>query len=217
MPRFHGKSPRLQTLGFVADYCPVCRQLTTGVASQLCLDTHRCFIRVAQGQPVGTVVRCDSCRTNLWRPLAFYRTTSPHRLEAVELLSRTNPFPLGSFESRMAIDAGLERASAEIRAGMLCDTLQRLSYGVARITSSGEVLGAGHIARCERVLARALAQAQIADAANPQMLARALGLAAQTGSVWAAAVRADRIASAVAGFTPRGTSGLASGSAPGPG
>lgn len=132
-----GKSRRLRPLGFVADHCPVCRQIAVCHASELCLVTHLYYIPTSRGQPLGTVARCESCQTRLWRPVNFYRTACPDRLEPVRLLAFTNPFPLSAFETRLAIDLDLEHASPDTRVGILCDTIQRLSYDVATKTTGG--------------------------------------------------------------------------------
>ena len=86
-----GKSIKRKKLGFVADYCAVCRDLRTFQVTRIGSASHVYYISFGQGELVGYERTCGVCSTPVEADTSRYPDMSPTRRPATDLISETFP------------------------------------------------------------------------------------------------------------------------------
>jgi hypothetical protein len=86
-----GKSIKRQKLGFVADFCPVCRDLRTFKVERIGSASHVYYISFGQGDLVGFERTCQACSTPVEAVPSTYLDFSKNARPASELISETFP------------------------------------------------------------------------------------------------------------------------------
>jgi len=86
-----GKTIKRQKLGFVADFCAVCRDLRTFKVQRIGSASHLYYISFGQGDLVGFERTCEVCSTPVDAVPDTYLEMADHRRPANELISETFP------------------------------------------------------------------------------------------------------------------------------
>lgn len=88
----HGTKRKVRRLGWVADFCPICRRPQQFELSRVGLASHLYFISFGEGKLVGYARRCDSCHITLNADDTRYATISKQRAtDFADLAARTMP------------------------------------------------------------------------------------------------------------------------------
>jgi hypothetical protein len=86
-----GKTIKRKKLGFVADYCAVCRDLRTFQVSRVGSASHVYYISFGQGDLVGYERTCGVCSTPVEADTTRYPDMSRTSRPATDLISETFP------------------------------------------------------------------------------------------------------------------------------
>jgi hypothetical protein len=118
--------------GWVADYCPICRNCTTFRAKQMRLIPHLMFVPLWIGKPVMWRCRCSECRTRTGRPGRFYLRSLRRQGEPLEMVEQTNPMGTGEIDALLdresRIDEGIATFEERVESG--CDALNLVSLEI---------------------------------------------------------------------------------------
>jgi hypothetical protein len=102
-----GKKHVLRGLGYVADFCPICRDLRTFRMQRLGLAGHFYYISFGEGQLVGHIRTCDVCGIELQGDPQVYKTLNKQKLPPAELAPLTRPDWREAREPRLAAEREL--------------------------------------------------------------------------------------------------------------
>jgi len=86
-----GKKHVLRSLGYVADFCPVCRDLRTFEMKRLGLAGHFYYLSFGEGQLIGHERTCDVCGIELQGQPELYKTLQKRKQPPAELAPLTRP------------------------------------------------------------------------------------------------------------------------------
>jgi hypothetical protein len=86
-----GKSIKRRKLGYVADFCAVCRDLRTFKVERIGSASHLYYISFGQGDLVGYERTCEVCASSVEAVPTTYLDVSKTRRPANELISETFP------------------------------------------------------------------------------------------------------------------------------
>lgn len=87
-----GRRQREKRLGFVADYCPICRKVEASSVFEKRLAFHVWFIPTERGRVIGHTQICSGCQTESKAYPAQFTDFLPAQGESMEeLIERTNP------------------------------------------------------------------------------------------------------------------------------
>jgi hypothetical protein len=102
-----GKKHVLRGLGYVADFCPVCRDLRTFTMQRLGLAGHFYYVSFGEGRLIGHIRTCDVCGIELQGEPELYRTLHKQKLPPTELAPLTRPDWRESRAPRLAAEREL--------------------------------------------------------------------------------------------------------------
>jgi hypothetical protein len=102
-----GKKHVLRGLGYVADFCPVCRDLRTFKMQRLGLAGHFYYVSLGEGQLVGHIRTCDVCGIELQGDPQVYKSLHKQKLPPAELCLLTRPDWRESRAPRLAAEREL--------------------------------------------------------------------------------------------------------------
>jgi hypothetical protein len=128
---FWGTKVVRRRLGYIADYCPICRDLRTFKMKRVGLAGHIYYISFGEGSLAGHVRTCVVCDVDLDAQPDHYLAIHPHKLEPQELAELTNPNWRRVHAERIALAerlaAGAEGLSAQDRAALLWEPFHLLT------------------------------------------------------------------------------------------
>jgi hypothetical protein len=136
-----GSKQREKSLGYVADYCRVCRKITPQEAMERRKGAHIWFIPVESGKLLGTSQICRSCGTEWGCHPGQFRGFKRFRGKSIDaLIGATFPKAREVYRDRLAVDAKIAAGGAEIDAAtrrkLLAEAFglveQRLQSGAGR-------------------------------------------------------------------------------------
>ena len=109
---------RVISLGYAADFCPVCRQIRTFEISEIRMATHLWFIPVERGTFLRHQQACVHCRVmqNSHRG-RFARFERSPRKPLEDLIAETNPNLRASKAERLAVEEKIAAGGEGIDAG----------------------------------------------------------------------------------------------------
>jgi hypothetical protein len=88
----HGTKRKVRFLGWVADFCPICRRPRAFKISRIGLASHIYFISFGEGKLAGHIIECDECRTRMVSDESRYATISkPKSVDFAALAAATMP------------------------------------------------------------------------------------------------------------------------------
>lgn len=127
-----GTKRTLTRLGFVADFCPICRQIQPFSVSRVGRVGHLYYISFGDGELVGYLSECQTCRLNLSADANLYQTVSKSLSpDLTSLIQGTFPNLRQHYRDRLAIEEQIKRnpraLPADIRAVLIEEPFHLLS------------------------------------------------------------------------------------------
>jgi len=130
-----------RTLGYAADFCPLCREVRTFKVKRIGMAGHLYYLSFGQGELAGYVRTCTTCGTDLNANPDQYAKLSDEALPPPQLQPITFPNLAAVHGARLAIEktlkASMAKLSAEDRVALLKEPFILLSPKVeARFAST---------------------------------------------------------------------------------
>jgi len=102
---FWGEKKTETRLGFAADFCPVCRKISTFEVNRVGVAAHVYFVAVNEGSFVSHNQRCNTCSTTLEStPARFFSLSDTATSSIEELVQATFPTIYEVFGERLALE-----------------------------------------------------------------------------------------------------------------
>ncbi|MFZ6757951.1 hypothetical protein ACO0K9_12150 [Undibacterium sp. Ji50W] len=99
-----GKKHVFTKLGYVADFCPLCRKPRAFEIKRIGLAGHVYYITVGKGDLVGYERTCQTCKTILNADLADYACVPKKNEPMPALVKMSNPYMLDVLKDRLALE-----------------------------------------------------------------------------------------------------------------
>lgn len=119
-------------LGYVADFCPLCRGVRAFELIRVGLAGHIYYISLTQGELVGHRARCTSCGTEFVTAPEVYARPSTQAGALPELIKLTFPNLARHYASRLALEKAIRDPFAKIsqadRQWLLREPFKLLSF-----------------------------------------------------------------------------------------
>lgn len=109
-----GKKVVRRRIGYVADFCPVCRELRSFKVKRVGLVGHVYYVSFGEGELAGHVRTCSVCDVDLEARPEHYLGIHPDKLDLQELAALTNP----DWRKKHAARLALEQARATDPGGL---------------------------------------------------------------------------------------------------
>jgi hypothetical protein len=103
-------------MGFVADFCPLCRNIRPFRLDRVGLAGHVYYVTVSQGELVGHARTCMTCKTILNGNPGLYREVSKKLLDQGELQRTTFPNLQTHHAERLALEQTIKHSPGTIPA-----------------------------------------------------------------------------------------------------
>lgn len=118
-----GKKHVYKKMGYVADFCPMCRTIRPFQLDRVGLAGHVYYITVGKGELVGYAKKCMNCKTILNGKPDLYREVSKKLVEQGELQRTTFPDLQTKYAERLKMEQTIKHSlgslSAETRREMI--------------------------------------------------------------------------------------------------
>jgi hypothetical protein len=111
-----GKKPVYRTLGYVADFCPICRKPQPFLLQRVGMAGHLYYISVGDGELVGFQRTCQECKTFFPAEPDSYKTISKELASLDTLTTETFPNLAQVWAERLAVEERVRHAPALIPA-----------------------------------------------------------------------------------------------------
>jgi hypothetical protein len=111
-----GKKHVYKKMGFVADFCPLCRNVRAFQLDRVGLAGHVYYVTVSQGELVGHARTCMTCKTILNGNPALYREVSKRLVDLSELQRSTFPNLRTYHAERLALEQSIKLSPGTIPA-----------------------------------------------------------------------------------------------------
>lgn len=135
-----GTKQKERRIGFVADFCPICRSIQPFELLRVGLARHVYYITFGSGKLVGHLGRCQSCRCA--KSVNATRFTQPAKDTGFldRLIEQTFPTIRAFYAERLALEEQILRSpsslSEEQRATLLLEPFQYLADEVEKYCTS---------------------------------------------------------------------------------
>ena len=106
----------VSSLGFAADFCPLCREVRTFEVKRIGMAGHLYYLSFGSGKLAGYLRTCRTCGTDLNATPDQYAQLSRKRLEPLELQPITFPNLDEVHGARLAIEKSLRSSPAKLSA-----------------------------------------------------------------------------------------------------
>lgn len=193
-----GKKAVYRKLGYVADFCTICRRARPFLVRRIGMAGHVYYISAGEGELVGYDRTCQSCATSYPADPARYRSMAKKLAPLPELVAQTFPDFQAAWADRLALEEQVRSSPmlvpAEQRKSLLLESFLALSPKVERRFASTHldkevgfaVLGTIGLLVALPALTRAVAPDHAEEAV---LLAMAVGIALV---IWQIAVSGRR-------------------------
>jgi len=135
-----GKKHVYKKMGYVADFCPLCRTIRPFRLDRVGLANHVYYITVSQGELVGHARTCMTCKTILNGNPNLYREVSKKLVDQGELQRTTFPNLLTHHAERLTLEQSIKHSpvslSADTRRALLKEPFLLLDPAVETRFSS---------------------------------------------------------------------------------
>lgn len=111
---FWGSKVVTKKLGYVADFCPICRGPQPFELRQVNVVRHIYYVSVGTGRLAGHQRTCSECGTTLDAQTANYASVSPVPQPVAELIRQTFPRLAEVYEQRLALEERVRTAPATL-------------------------------------------------------------------------------------------------------
>jgi hypothetical protein len=119
-----GKTIKRQKLGFVADYCAVCRDLRTFRVNRIGSASHVYYISFGEGELVGYERICQDCTSPFEAATDTYRGMSPKNRPPAELLTETFPNYYTAYREQLERNKKLRDAPSQLTSAERRDAIR---------------------------------------------------------------------------------------------
>lgn len=109
-----GKTIKRQKLGFVADYCAVCRDLRTFQVKRIGQASHVYYISFGEGELVGYERGCQTCATLFDTQPDNYRGMSKQNRPPEELITETFPNYYTAYREQLELNRKLRNSPSQL-------------------------------------------------------------------------------------------------------
>ena len=138
-----GKKHVYRKIGFISDFCPLCRDITMFRIDRLGIAGHLYYISVGQGEFVGHIKKCLGCKTSLNGNPDIYREISKKRLEPSELQRLTFPNIQTHYAERLKLEQMLRHSPSSVpsdtRSALIKEPFQLLNPSVEKRFSAMQI------------------------------------------------------------------------------
>lgn len=138
-----GKKAVNRRLGYVADFCPLCRDLKVFKVKRVGMASHVYYVSFGEGELVGHVATCATCDVDLDCKPETYKQLHERKLPPVQLAELTFPQWKEAWASRLAAEKELKnpfgKLSAEWRQVLLREPFRLLSGRVEERFSASHI------------------------------------------------------------------------------
>jgi hypothetical protein len=142
----HWRKKNVETpVGFVADFCPICRDIRSFRLMRMGIAMSFVEIPLGQGKEVGHYIECTECKVPFWAEEQKYSFVAEANQPDIDLLVETTNLPLRfAYANRLELEGELRkrtaRLSRDIRTSLLMEPLIALSLMVEkRFADSGRI------------------------------------------------------------------------------
>jgi hypothetical protein len=111
-----GKKHVYRKMGFVADFCPLCRNIRPFRLDRVGLADHVYYVTVSRGELVGYAKKCMNCKTILNGNPDLYREVSKKLLEPTELQRSTFPDLQTKYAERLTLEQTIKHSPGSLPA-----------------------------------------------------------------------------------------------------
>lgn len=130
----YGKKRKVRRLGWVADFCPICRRPQAFEISRVGMASHIYYISFGEGDLAGHIMRCGECATSLSSEESRYAAICEKKpADLAELAARTMPDLPERLGDRLAIEKRIvespDSVEPEIRSGAIMESF-RIANGL---------------------------------------------------------------------------------------
>ncbi|MEX3957503.1 hypothetical protein [Trinickia sp. EG282A] len=140
---FWGRKLVYRKHGYVADFCPICREPRAFKLQRVGSAGHVYNISVGEGRLVGYHRSCLTCRTPVESELSTYASVAKARAALPELMAQTYPNLESAWRDRLALEERVRTAlpslQPEERRELIRDPFIALSTKVERYFASSRV------------------------------------------------------------------------------
>ncbi len=140
---FWGRKLVYRKQGYVADFCPICREPRAFKLQRVGSAGHVYNISVGEGRLVGYQRTCRTCRTPVKCELSTYASVAKAPAELPELLAQTYPNLESAWRDRLALEERVRNALTSLqpdeRQELIRDPFIALSTKVERYFASSRV------------------------------------------------------------------------------
>lgn len=125
-----GTKRTIRKHGYVADFCPLCREVRAFELLRIGLASHIYYISFGQGRLAGHLLRCRECRYEIAGDPRDYASIGDREAEkdVEQLLALTHPQLRQNLANRLATEARLRSSPAsltpEMREALLLESFQ---------------------------------------------------------------------------------------------
>lgn len=100
-----GRRVRYDRVGRIAEFCPVCRNLTAFACTRVRVVEHFNYVDVGRGDAVASDIECEACRTRFRTRRSYPSIDRDVGLDIATLAEATNPRVLETIEARHELEA----------------------------------------------------------------------------------------------------------------
>lgn len=138
-----GKKAVYRKLGYVADFCTICRRARSFLVRRIGMAGHVYYITAGEGELVGHDRTCQSCGTSYPADPARYRRMSKKLLALPEMVAQTFPDFQTAWADRLALEEQVRSSPmlvpAEQRKSLLLEAFLALSPMVEKRFASTQL------------------------------------------------------------------------------
>jgi hypothetical protein len=117
IPLHFGRKRVDKRLGFVADFCPICREVSAFRLMQVSNVRHFNYVPLGKGNVVGDYIQCAECRSRFWiDPARYSGTEKSWSQNTGALVIRTFPGLYNIYRDRLALEAKVKSAPNSLTA-----------------------------------------------------------------------------------------------------
>lgn len=142
---FWGTKTVIRKLGYVADFCPICREIQPFQLSRVGLASHVYGASFGKGKLVGHQKKCMQCGVELQADASIYKDIQkkPAGGSTEELAAATFPNVRQAYASRLSLEEQVAVNSAEVdaktRAALIMEPFNLLAPSVEKRFSSTHI------------------------------------------------------------------------------
>lgn len=128
-----------QRLGYVADFCPLCRGFRRHKLIRIGRAGHVYFVSVGSGQLVGHEIKCTQCDVSREADAGWYQSVCENPTAPLEeLLAKTRPTVCDEYAERVEMELRVRtrRLSSEERRELVREAFVAINHDVERRASS---------------------------------------------------------------------------------